>query len=105
MKDIPEMAIEFLTRDRRRCSFCKRPAHIARRLIAGPHAYICDVCVIACSELLYRFDRRPGSQRVPEVLPLNTDAECVICRTWIQPEETYHVSGRGGPICRECIDT
>ncbi len=36
-----------------RCSFCGRPEHMVRRLIAGPDSvYICDACVVLCKQIL-----------------------------------------------------
>lgn len=35
-----------------RCSFCGKPKSEVARLIAGPGAFICNECVVLCSELL-----------------------------------------------------
>lgn len=35
-----------------RCSFCGKPQTMAERLISGNGAYICDECVVTCSQLL-----------------------------------------------------
>jgi ClpX C4-type zinc finger len=35
-----------------RCSFCRKPEHKVDKLIGGPSAYICDVCVGACNRIL-----------------------------------------------------
>lgn len=40
------------TKDAFYCSFCAKSQHEVRRLIAGPTAFICDECVVACVELL-----------------------------------------------------
>ena len=34
------------------CSFCLRSADEVERLLGGPPAYICDVCVDACNRIL-----------------------------------------------------
>lgn len=34
------------------CSFCGKPHTSVIKLIAGPGIYICDECVIICSEIL-----------------------------------------------------
>ena len=39
--------------DRIRCSFCGKTQEQVRKLIAGPNgAYICDVCVDICAEII-----------------------------------------------------
>ncbi len=35
-----------------RCSFCDRPQHEVRKLIAGPNVYICDECVAICTDIV-----------------------------------------------------
>lgn len=35
-----------------RCSFCGKSQDQVRRLIAGPHVYICDECIELCSEII-----------------------------------------------------
>jgi ATP-dependent Clp protease ATP-binding subunit ClpX len=34
------------------CSFCSKSQHEVRKLIAGPSAYVCDECVVLCSEII-----------------------------------------------------
>ncbi|MBV8170550.1 MAG: hypothetical protein JO219_01315 [Candidatus Eremiobacteraeota bacterium] len=36
----------------RSCSFCQKRQDEVRKLIAGPTQYICDECVVLCSEIL-----------------------------------------------------
>jgi uncharacterized protein len=38
--------------DTLRCSFCSKSQSEVRKLIAGPHVYICDACVEVCVEIL-----------------------------------------------------
>ena len=38
--------------DRLLCSFCGKPQHQVRKLIAGPGVYICDECVELCNEIV-----------------------------------------------------
>ncbi|MGH7775563.1 MAG: ClpX C4-type zinc finger protein [Candidatus Dormibacterales bacterium] len=35
-----------------RCSFCGKPQHQVKRLVAGPGVYICDQCIRLCDEIL-----------------------------------------------------
>jgi ATP-dependent Clp protease ATP-binding subunit ClpX len=34
------------------CSFCGKPEHLTRKLIAGPSVFICDECVDLCREII-----------------------------------------------------
>ena len=34
------------------CSFCAKPHNKVKKLIAGPHVYICDECIGFCNEIL-----------------------------------------------------
>jgi len=38
--------------DRVQCSFCGKPQHQVRKLIAGPGVYICDECIDLCGDIL-----------------------------------------------------
>ncbi len=38
--------------DRLVCSFCGKPQHQVRKLVAGPNAYICDECIDLCCEIV-----------------------------------------------------
>ena len=46
------------------CSFCGKPQHEVRRLIAGSASFICDECVALCNGIIEnegRRNREPGS--------------------------------------------
>ena len=34
------------------CSFCGNSQHEVRKLIAGPHAAICDECIGLCADII-----------------------------------------------------
>ncbi|EGA1175777.1 carboxylate--amine ligase [Escherichia coli] len=34
------------------CSFCKKPQHAVKQLIAGDDVFICDECVELCNEVI-----------------------------------------------------
>ena len=38
------------------CSFCGKPQHEVIKLIAGPHVYICNECIMLCAEILEEED-------------------------------------------------
>jgi hypothetical protein len=42
-----------------RCSFCGKPQDAARRIIAGPNAYICNECIILCNEIIAEQEQMP----------------------------------------------
>ena len=35
-----------------RCSFCGKPQSLAKRMVAGSNAYICDECILMCMDVL-----------------------------------------------------
>ena len=52
----------------RSCSFCRRTADMARRLIAGPEdIYICDECVDMCNKILAEEDNELSKQFTGEI--------------------------------------
>ena len=34
------------------CSFCKKSQHEVRKLVAGPHVYVCNECIKLCNKIL-----------------------------------------------------
>lgn len=48
-----------------RCSFCNKPQHEVRKLIAGPHVYICNECVETCNEILMEDVEREEQTKTP----------------------------------------
>jgi ATP-dependent Clp protease ATP-binding subunit ClpX len=51
------------------CSFCGKPQHQVRKLVAGPDVYICDECIELCCDIVYeeRVEEQPAGPI--EVLP------------------------------------
>ena len=88
-----------------RCGYCRRSARRVRRLVAVPGGYICDVCVTACAELLAEADRHPIAPDGPKVMAADLDTQCAVCDTIVQREEVVMVPGRGGPICKVCVES
>ncbi|MRS13079.1 MAG: ATP-dependent Clp protease ATP-binding subunit ClpX [Actinobacteria bacterium] len=43
------------------CSFCGKPQHQVRKLVAGPNAYICDECVELCVDIVDEEREEPAS--------------------------------------------
>ncbi len=50
-----------------RCSFCGKPQTDAKRLIAGPGAYICDECVRLCIDIINDEQSSPEQRRPPNM--------------------------------------
>ncbi len=46
------MAVQSLSKDALYCSFCGKSQHEVRKLIAGPTVFICDQCVVLCTDLI-----------------------------------------------------
>ena len=47
------------------CSFCGKPQHEVRKIIAGPGVYICDSCVNVCKTIIDRELATPAVDRRP----------------------------------------
>ncbi len=51
------------------CSFCGKPQHQVRKLIAGPGVYICDECVDLCNDIVDEDQVEEWSPAGPDELP------------------------------------
>jgi hypothetical protein len=47
------------------CSFCGKSQREVRRLIAGPSAYICDLCIETCIDINSEEERRRAARATP----------------------------------------
>ncbi|MDP2299526.1 MAG: ATP-dependent Clp protease ATP-binding subunit ClpX, partial [Actinomycetota bacterium] len=52
--------------DRLLCSFCGKPQHQVRKLIAGPGVYICDECVELCTDIVDESQDEPSADLVDD---------------------------------------
>jgi ATP-dependent Clp protease ATP-binding subunit ClpX len=55
------------------CSFCGKSHAEARKLVAGPGVYICDVCIEVCGEILARDQEPIPTERLKLVVPKPAD--------------------------------
>ncbi len=51
------------------CSFCGKPQHQVRKLIAGPGVYICDECVDLCNDIVDEDQVEEWTPAGPDELP------------------------------------
>ncbi len=51
------------------CSFCGKPQHQVRKLVAGPDVYICDECIELCVDIVDDEQIEAASQAPEEDLP------------------------------------
>ncbi|MDO8949114.1 MAG: ATP-dependent Clp protease ATP-binding subunit ClpX [Actinomycetota bacterium] len=51
------------------CSFCGKPQHQVRKLVAGPGVYICDECVDLCNDIVEEEHAEEWTPAGPEELP------------------------------------
>ena len=89
------------------CSFCGKTQRQARKLIAGPHVYICDECVELCNDIL---QEEWESAQVPDhALPSNEStifkhsAICSLCRLPTTIGELLPIVERGF-LCAACVE-
>ncbi len=45
------------------CSFCKKPQHAVKKLIAGDDVFICDECVEVCNSVIREEQEKRGERR------------------------------------------
>ncbi|MBI4821481.1 MAG: ClpX C4-type zinc finger protein [Deltaproteobacteria bacterium] len=60
------------------CSFCKRTQKEVKKLIAGPHVFICDECVRYCAEALHAKEAVPQPPQVAVFPPLSHSSKAVV---------------------------
>lgn len=93
-----------------RCSFCNQAQDEVRKLIAGPHVYICDECVAVCADMIAQESERQqhadlpppepqprGSQDVPSLT-----VACALCRTATPAGDLLWIRERG-MLCPGCV--
>ncbi|MGB4593972.1 MAG: ATP-dependent Clp protease ATP-binding subunit ClpX [Coriobacteriia bacterium] len=51
-----------------KCSFCGKPQHQVRKLIAGPNVYICDECIGLCNDIVDEEQAKEWVELAPEEL-------------------------------------
>ena len=88
-----------------RCGYCRRSARDVRRLLVVPGGFVCDVCVTACAELIAEADQHPIAPDGPKVMAADLDTQCAVCDTIVQHGEIVMVQGRGGPVCKACVES
>ncbi|MCE5203159.1 MAG: ATP-dependent Clp protease ATP-binding subunit ClpX [Actinomycetia bacterium] len=55
--------------DELKCSFCGKPQHQVRKLIAGPGVYICDECIDLCVDIVDEDQAEDWVSLTPQDLP------------------------------------
>jgi len=61
----------------RACSFCARPQHQVRKLVAGPDVYICDPCILAAVGV--STSGRATRDAMLRPVPPDGDLHCSFC--------------------------
>jgi hypothetical protein len=84
------------------CTFCKRPASQAAKLIAGPNVFICDVCVALAEQT------KDGGSRAARgsftLVAEGAKARCSFCRKRRTADRPLLTSSAAS-ICGECLQT
>ena len=83
----------------RHCSFCNKSQRDVRKLIAGPHVYICDECVDICNDVVHREPQNRKSRT--QIAPLTAAICCSLCGMPAPAEESLAVGDRG-VLCGAC---
>lgn len=58
-----------------KCSFCGKPAEIAKKIISGPGVHICDECINICSRIMKQPDPDSGDKEDEKFLSTLTMAK------------------------------
>src|SRR5262245_20550525 len=86
------------------CSFCSKPQHEVRKLIAGPSVYICNECIDICNEIIA--DDKAASQ-APSLLNAEIEKEptigCSVCHLLVPASECLPIPERG-QVCAVCLE-
>ena len=89
------------------CSFCGKTPRQVRKLIAGPHVYICDECVELCNDIL---QEQWDSEQVPDRAPPSNQstifkhsASCSLCHLPATVGELLPIVERGF-LCAVCVE-
>jgi len=89
------------------CSFCGKTQRQVRKLIAGPHVYICDECVELCNDILQEeweaeqvHDHAPPSAQSPI---FKHSAICSLCHLPATIGELLPIVERGF-LCAACVE-
>ena len=92
-----------------RCSFCNKADKDVRKLIAGPHVFICDECIQACNDILADDARAASREEMPREPPGPAHSSagggtvsCVLCSLPILWEDALFVHERGA-LCPGCV--
>ena len=80
------------------CTFCDRSPSEVAKLIAGPHVYICDACVVLAEQAV-----AGSSNRGPLVMSKAAAARCSFCGRFRKGTERPLVAGVSSKVCGECL--
>jgi len=86
------------------CSFCGKDQKHVKKLIAGPHAYICDRCIGRVHSVLRPAGKTPSSPitTINQVSADAGDARCSFCAKGRNRVEVMAAAG-DKRICGECV--
>jgi hypothetical protein len=81
------------------CSFCEKKQAEVSKLIAGPQVFICDECILICSQVIA--DGEP-SGKITLIPGEQAEVRCSFCGK--NPVEVNRIVGvPAARICNECI--
>ncbi len=87
-----------------RCSFCQKSQSDVRKLIAGPHVFICDECVDVCVDIIAGDQQREQPVAIdpePSVRSSIT-VSCVLCQMPTPADDALVIRNRGF-LCPGCV--
>lgn len=82
------------------CTWCDRPPSEVSKLIAGPHVYICDVCVGAAEKAAT--GGRAATGRFAQLTKRRVASRCAFCGRRAAQDRAL-VTAAGGHVCTPCL--
>lgn len=79
------------------CSFCEKKQAEVSNLIAGPNNYICNECVVSCSQVIIE------GAKFGNIALFETEINCSLCGKQLSEVEVI-VGFAENRICNECVD-
>ena len=94
------------TRSLLSCSFCGHNQEQVKKLIAGPHAYICDACVSRAHAVMAG-DGHPVSTPIATIQQVSHEAgaeQCSFCGKRRYQVAAMASAGDTRTVCNECLE-
>lgn len=80
------------------CTWCQRPPSEVNQLIAGPHVYICDACIVDAEHAA----EGAASKRFAAARRRAVTVRCAFCSRWASGKRAL-LTAAAGHVCTDCL--